>query len=59
MRLYRVHVSEERCADVIVRADNSTKAEELAVTMTPLDWTDYETNATDVTEIDEDGNEIS
>jgi hypothetical protein len=59
MRLYRVHLCNERCADVIIQAENSTEAESLALKESPLEWSDHETTVTDVNEIDEDGNNVA
>lgn len=58
MKRYRVHISEERCGDVIVRANTVIDAEELAVKQVPVEWCDFEVSATDVTEVDEKGNEV-
>jgi len=52
MRLYRVHLCNERCADVIIQAENSTEAESLALKESGVEWSDHETTVTDVSEID-------
>jgi hypothetical protein len=50
-------MTEDRCWDTIVSAENSTEAEHIAVTH-PEASGDFEINVTDVTEIDENGNEV-
>jgi hypothetical protein len=59
MRIYRVHLCNERCADVVVEAENSTEAESLALKESPLEWSDHETNVTEVSEIDEYGDDVA
>jgi hypothetical protein len=62
MKQYRVHISEERCADIYTNAKSADEAERKVLqnaARITIDWSDFELAATNVDEVDKDGNEIA
>ncbi len=59
MKHYRVHLSEEHCADSFVDAETKEQAEEIALhNAMRADWCDFELVATDTDEVDENGDPV-
>lgn len=55
MKTYRVHISREVCADVIVLALDAEDAENQAVLFPDADWSEPEIFVTEVIELDASG----
>lgn len=55
MKTYRVHLSREVCADVIVEALDAADAENQAVLFPDMDWSEPEIFVTEVVEVDASG----